>query len=288
MSQNIDMRQGPSAGQLLRSRLSPGQIIPFIGVHDAFSASIASRHFDALFLSGFGFAASHRGLPDIGFITWTDMLDFVGRVRRVAPRALLLVDIDDGYGDTEVACHVVRALQELGAAGVILEDQRRPRRCGHMDGKQILGLDAFLEKLRAVLSARRDLFVIARTDASDPAEIVRRVTAFEHAGSDAVLADGITSLGMLDELRRAVRCPVAFNQIAGGKSPACGLSELRGRGASIAIYSTPCLFAAQAAIDGALRELLENDGSLDPGSARRTTLAQCNQVLFENLRATQA
>ncbi len=288
MSQNLDARRGPSAAQLLRASMSPGQIIPFIGVYDAFSASIASRHFDALFLSGFGFAASHRGLPDIGFITWTDMLDFVGRVRRVAPRALLLVDIDDGYGDTEVACHVVRSLEELGAAGIILEDQRRPRRCGHMDGKQILDLDAFLEKLRAVLSSRRDLFVIARTDASDPAEIVRRAAAFGQVGSDAVLADGITSLDLLGELRRAVRCPVAFNQIAGGKSPACGLSELRGRGASIAIYSTPCLFAAHAAMDGALRGLLESDGSIGAGSTPRTTLAQCNQLLFENLRATQA
>lgn len=278
------MSDSQTAGSLLRERAGPHAITPIIGVYDAFSASIAARHFGTLFLSGFGFAASHHGLPDIGFITWTEMLDFVGRVRRVAPRALLLVDIDDGYGDIELACHVTRALEGLGAAGVILEDQRRPRRCGHMDGKQILELDEYLHKLRAVLAARQDLFVIARTDATDPTEIRRRAKAFSQAGCDAILADGVTSLGLLDELHASVDCPIAFNQIAGGKSPVCGLDELNRHGASIVIYSTPCLFAAQAAIEARVREVVSGDGSLREALSRDSTLAQCNKILFENLR----
>ena len=88
--------------------------MPFIGVYDAFSASVAARHFDGLFVSGFGFAASYYGLPDIGFIAWPDILAFVQRLRSILPAQHLLVDIDDGYCDTEIACHVVSALDSLG------------------------------------------------------------------------------------------------------------------------------------------------------------------------------
>ena len=170
-------------------------------------------------MSGFGFAASHLGLPDIGFIAWPDILDFVRRLGSVVPRAHLLVDIDDGYCDTAVACHVVAALEHLGASGVVLEDQQRPRLCGHMDGKRILPLDDYLSKLKAVLAARRDLVVVARTDATDRDEIKRRVVAFREAGCDAVLADGLRTLDDLTAISALVDCPVVFNQIAGGKSP---------------------------------------------------------------------
>lgn len=267
-------------GTRLRAALRRG-IVPFIGVYDVLSASIAARQYDALFVSGFSFAASHYGMPDIGFIAWPDMLGFVQRLRAVVPDALLLVDIDDGYCDTEVACHVVRQLEGLGAAGVILEDQRRPRRCGHVDGKQILPLDEYLAKLERVLASRRDLFVVARTDASDADEIVRRAQAFERAGADAVLADGIRELALVTRLRAAVACPLAFNQIAGGKSPACTLTQLADLGVALAIYSTPCLFAAAAGVEEALRDLQRAGGCLPVGAA--VTIAECNALLSANL-----
>src|SRR6185295_4954837 len=108
----------------------------------------AGRHFDNLFVSGFGFAASHYGLPDVGFITWTDILAFVQRIRNVMPGHSPLVDLADGYCDPEVACHVVSVLEAAGAAGVVLEDQKRPRRCGHFEGKQIMDMDEYLSKLK--------------------------------------------------------------------------------------------------------------------------------------------
>jgi len=100
-------------GRRLRDAMSDRDILPFIGVYDVFSASVAARHWDALFVSGFGFAASYYGLPDIGFIAWSDVLAFVERLRCVLPAHHLLVDIDDGYGDPEVACHVVSQLDGL-------------------------------------------------------------------------------------------------------------------------------------------------------------------------------
>lgn len=270
------------AGSRLRSAVAE-RLVPCVGIHDVFSASVAARRFDALFVSGFGFAASHYGMPDVGFIAWPDVVAFVRRLRAVLPRHHLLVDIDDGYVDVDVACHVVRELHAAGASGVVLEDQRRPRRCGHLDGKQVLELEEFLPKLERVLAVRGDLFVVARTDASGTDEVVRRVAAFEKAGADAVLADGLRGLDEIARIRAAVRCPIAFNQIAGGKSVALSMDEMALAGVGIAIYSTPCLFAAQQAMEDAL-DALRDTGRLDPRG--RIDLAACNRVLDANLAGT--
>jgi 2-methylisocitrate lyase-like PEP mutase family enzyme len=270
-----------SAGARLRQSIAKNQrILPFIGVYDVFSASIAGGHFDSLFVSGFGFAASHYGLPDIGFITWTDIVAFVQRLRTVLPTHNLLVDIDDGYCDPEVACHVVSVLEAIGASGVVLEDQKRPRRCGHFEGKQIMELDEYLAKLRQVLATRRDLVVIARTDTSDPDDMVKRVKAFAEAGADAVLIDGLPNLDIIRRLSKEVGRPFCFNQIAGGKSPAYTQGELHEAGVSLAIYSTPCLFSAQAAIESAMADLKARDGTL---AGNLVGVKDCNRVLTDNL-----
>lgn len=272
--------QSMSPGNKLREAMAEKNILPFIGIYDVFSASMAGRHFDSLFVSGFGFAASHYGLPDIGFITWTDIVAFVQRLRTVMPSHNLLVDIDDGYCDPEVACHAVSVLEAAGASGVVLEDQKRPRRCGHFEGKQIMELDEYLAKLRAVLATRRDMVVIARTDTSDVDDIARRVEAFALAGADAVLVDGLPNLEIVRQLSKRVNRPFCFNQIAGGKSPALTLNELSEAGVSLVIYSTPCLFAAQAAIEGAMTALKARDGSL-AGSVIK--VQDCTRILNDNL-----
>jgi 2-methylisocitrate lyase-like PEP mutase family enzyme len=270
-------------GTRLREHLRCRPITPFIGIYDVFSASLAAQHFDALFVSGFSFSASHYGLPDHGFIAWPDIVNFVQRIRSIIPDHHLLVDIDDGYCDIEVACHVVRSLDQLGASGIVLEDQARPRRCGHGDGKRILPVNEYLTKLEAVLASRGDLFVVARTDATEADEIKRRVVAFREAGCDAVLADGVQSLDLLTEISASVDCQVVFNQMAGGKSPACSLTELQSHGAGMAIYSTPCLFAAQAAVERTLQALRAEDGSLGSAMTRDATLKTCNEILLQNL-----
>jgi 2-methylisocitrate lyase-like PEP mutase family enzyme len=274
-------------GARLREEIARKKIVPFIGVYDAFSASIAGRSYDSLFVSGFSFAASFYGLPDIGFISWSDMLAFVQRVRALLPRHHLLVDVDDGYGDSEVACHVVSLLAQAGASGIVLEDQRRPRKCGHFEGKQILELEEFLEKLHRVLKARGDLFVVARTDASDPADILRRVEAFAVAGADAVMVDGLRDPALLGAMREKVGQKLAFNQIAGGRTPVSTLTELSRSGVSVVIYSTPCLFPAQAAIEAAMADLRARDGLLQ-APATGTDLTGCNALLHENLARRNA
>lgn len=267
-------------GRRLKQTIATTEPIPFIGIYDVLSASLAGKNFNNLFVSGFGFAASYYGLPDVGFITWTDIVDFVRRLNAVLPTHNLLVDIDDGYCDTEVACHVVSLLEKSGAAGVVMEDQKRPRRCGHFERKQIMEVEEYLLKLRAILATRVDMVVIARTDTTDPDDMIKRVLAFEDAGADAVLIDGLPNLDVVRELSKRVKCPFAFNQLAGGKSPPYTQDELKAAGISLIIYSTPCLFAAQSAIEAALTDLQLQGGKL---SDKSIGLHDCNQVLKDNL-----
>lgn len=271
-----------SPGNRLRADLQHRDIIPLIGVYDVFSASVAGRHFDGIFVSGFSFAASYYGLPDIGYIAWPDILAFVQRVKVVLPSHHVVVDIDDGYADVEVACHVVRQLEVLGASGVVLEDQQRPRKCGHLDGKQIMDPAGFVDKLQRVLSARHDLFVIARTDATDPDEAMARAHMFAAAGADAVLVEGVQELELLRNLSKEIDCPLVFNQIAGGKSPPATLAQLSNAGVSLVNYSTPCLFAAHDAVNAAMSALKQDVGQLPALRPGSMDVKSCTHLLNEN------
>jgi len=269
-------------GGQLRSAINSAGILPLIGVYDVYSASLAGRQFDGLFVSGFGFSASQYGLPDSGMIAWTDLLALVQRLRAILCDHHILVDIDDGFGDTALAVHLVRQLDRVGASGVVLEDQRRPRRCGHLDGKDVLPMERYLERLDAVLAAREGLFVVARTDATDPDEAMRRAQAYARAGADAVLVEAVRDLSVLERLGSELDCPLVFNQIAGGKSPPASLTELRAAGVSLVNYSTPCLFAAHDAIVETLTRLCSNDGRLSAIDSGGIDVETCSALLEDN------
>ncbi|MET9700754.1 isocitrate lyase/PEP mutase family protein [Streptomyces sp. NPDC006529] len=274
-----------SYGNELREQIAKPGTMPLIGVHDMYSASVAAGHYDGMFVSGFGFAASYYGLPDIGFIAWPDMVAFAQRLRGAFPRHHLLVDIDDGYVDPEVACHVVEALERGGASGVVIEDQKRPRRCGHADGKLVLPLEEYLDKLELVLATRKDMVVVARTDATEEDDILRRAEALAATDADVVLVDGVRSVEWIKRIRTMVGGkPLLFNQIAGGKSPRLSLSELTDLGIDVAVYSTPCLFAAHRAMDTALAELRLADGRLPAVDAgQEIGIAESTRLLAKNI-----
>ncbi|MGV9723474.1 isocitrate lyase/PEP mutase family protein [Nocardia beijingensis] len=271
-------------GTALREEIDRPGVTPLIGIFDMYSASIVAQYFDGMFVSGFGFAASYYGLPDIGFIAWPDMVGFVQRLRLAFPDRHLLVDIDDGYVDVETACHVVEQLEMLDASGVILEDQQRPRRCGHVAGKRILPLEQYLEKLNLVLQTRTDLVVVARTDATDEDEILRRAQALAATDADALLVDGVRSVEWIRKVGGVIGAkPLLFNQIAGGLSPRLSLTELDALGVDVAIYSTPCLFAAHAAMTEELMRLRADDGRLPEVGDSDVGLATSMALLEANL-----
>jgi 2-methylisocitrate lyase-like PEP mutase family enzyme len=144
-------------------------------------------------------------------------------------------------------------------------------------------LDEYMKKLQKVLDTRKDMFVVARTDATDNDERARRAVAFAKAGADAVLMDALTDLSLITRLRSEINKPFAFNQIAGGKSPRCNMSQLKDIGVSIVIYSTPCLFPAQGAVENAMKFLKENDGILPLSGNGIADVQKCTAQLNENL-----
>jgi 2-methylisocitrate lyase-like PEP mutase family enzyme len=271
-------------GNALRETLRKKDVIePFIGIFDSFSAILAAKHSPNLFYSGFGFAASYYGAPDNGYIAWSDMVQAAWRVRQALPNHTLLVDIDDGYVDVHTACRVVSQLEGMGIAMVMLEDQARPRRCGHTDGKILLPLANYLEKLNTILEQRGPICVMARTDASGE-EIFRRVEALSKTAADVLLVDAVASLETLYKIRNATDKPMAFNQMAGGKSPRLSLLELREAGVDIIQYSTPLLFAAQKAMDAALVDLFADDGRLpDMSLGKSVGVRECTSLLESTL-----
>ena len=268
--------EGQSAGTAFRERLATGRILPLIGIYDVFSAKLAAERFEGVFCSGFSYAASAYGLPDIGFANWHDVQEFATRVRHAVPHTHMLVDIDDGFGDQVIASRLVRNLEMLGTSAVMLEDQKRPRKCGHFEGKVLLPVEEYLIKLEHVLKARRTLVVLARTDETDYGKAVERVQAYEAAGADAVLIEGIKSLDWASGLAKRVKCPIVVNQLHSGKSPNWSLDELSDAGVRVVLYSTPCLFAAQQAVESYLDGLATTARLPSTGTA---TLDSCLGVL---------
>jgi 2-methylisocitrate lyase-like PEP mutase family enzyme len=274
-------------GSLMRERIKRNDVLSLIGVYDVFSSILSAQKFEAIFCSGYGFSASYYGLPDEGFIAWTDMVSYVKRIRGVLKETHIVVDIDDGHGDHNVAAIFAKRLEQVGASAVILEDQRRPKQCGHLPGKEIVSLDDYMTKLEAVLNVRDSLFVIARTDSTDLEESIYRAKEFTRAGADGILVEGLTNIEDIAKIREAVgeKVSVVVNLIAGGKTPPVTLNKLSKLGANIVNYSTPCLFSAQKAIESSLDQLLSCDGELKHNKGEVSLLAN-NKLLKDVLVST--
>ena len=191
------------------------------GVFDALSARIAHRAgFDVIFTTGYGISATLLGEPDFGILTQTEMLSTIYRICGAVPTPVI-VDSDTGYGNAVNVVRTVTELMRAGAAGMFLEDQVWPKRCGHMRGKQVVPLDEYLKKLNAAAAARGDgdLFIVARTDARQALgvdEAIRRGNAFKENGADAVFIEAPESREEMREIARNVPGP------AGGQHDRAG------------------------------------------------------------------
>jgi 2-methylisocitrate lyase-like PEP mutase family enzyme len=239
----------------LRQLLASPEGIELPGCYDVLSAMILERAgFPAVFMSGYGAAASFLGNPDIGLTSLVETALITKNVA-AALHVPLVVDADNGYGDEDSVVRTVLELERAGAAAIILEDQVFPKRCGHAAGKSVIPLDRYMRKLECALEARQtSLVVVARTDATTMDEGIRRAKCFASAGADVTLVDGLPSREALQRVGTEVPGHKIINLIHGGKTPLLASEELHDLGFKIVLYSTPALYtAARAMLDSMSR-----------------------------------
>jgi methylisocitrate lyase len=259
--------------ETIRELLRSGATVNMPGVYDALSTRLAAEAgFEVLFVSGYSVSASRLGMPDFGYLTQTEMADTARAVCANAGRPVI-VDADTGYGNALSTIRTCRLLHAAGAAGIFLEDQEWPKKCGHFAGKRVVAADEWLVKLRAAVELREqgiDLFVVARTDARAAVsldEAIARANAARVIGVDAVFVEAPQGL---DELERVVaEVPGAVrvaNMIEGGRTPLLSPAELHDLGYDLIVTPLSGLFAATRAMRD-VYALLRDRGTLrdDPG-----------------------
>jgi len=236
--------------------LNTNKVMLIAGVYDVLSAKIAQRAgFPAVVLTGYGVSASYLGEPDFGLLTQSEILDVARRVIQ-AVDIMVTVDADTGYGGPLNVQRMVRELIKIGAGGIILEDQRWPKRCGHMRGKEVIAAEEHAMKIRAAKDAAGEIpfIVTARTDTiatHGVDEAIRRAKLYKEAGADMLFVEAPRSKEELWRIGKELPPPLVVNMIEGGLTPVCSLEELYEMGFFAVGYVLTGLFAAAKALERA-------------------------------------
>jgi 2-methylisocitrate lyase-like PEP mutase family enzyme len=250
------------SASVVRRLLAEGRTINMPGVYDALTARLAEQAgFDVAFVSGYAVSAARLASPDLGYLGGAEMAQTAGEVC-AATQLPVIVDADTGYGNALSARHTARRLAAAGAAGIFLEDQVWPKRCGHFAGKRVTSSDEWLAKLRAVVDLRdegTDLFLVARTDARAAAsldEALRRAEAAAAIGVDAIFVEAPQSVAELAAITAATPGVARVaNMVEGGRTPLLTPPELHDLGFDLIVTPLTALFAATKAIQEAFATL---------------------------------
>lgn len=251
--------------KLVRRYLSEKGQLVMPGVFDALSAKIAARAgFEVIFITGYSLSATLLGEPDFGLLTQTEVVTAAQRICSVVDTPVI-VDADTGYGN---AINVIRTVHDLiraGAAGMFLEDQIWPKRCGHMKGKQVIPLDEQLKKLRAAIEARNDhdFYIVARTDSRQAlglTEAIARGIAFKEAGADAVFVEAPENKGEMKEIASHVPGPLVANMLERGVTPLMDPQELKELGFDLIVWPLAPLYSIAKSLTD-VYATLRRDGS---------------------------
>ena len=238
-------------------------IIILPGVFDALSAKIAQHvGFEAMFQTGYGSAASLLGLPDFGFLNAGENIDNARRIIR-AVDVPVIVDVDTGYGNPLTVWKLVGDLIANGGAGIFLEDQVWPKRCGHMRGKEVITSDDYVQKLRAAItsSANSEFTIVARTDARAPLgldEAIERGKMYYKEGADVVFVEAPQSEEELREIPKKINAPLLANMIENGVTPTFSAKELKSMGYSLVVFPLSGLYGSAFAMKKILTDLKKN------------------------------
>ena len=276
----------PTPGRKLRDAVADATI-PVPGAFNALVARmVEDMGFEAAYLSGAAFSAGELALPDVGLFTLSELAQQTGRLSR-SVKIPLIVDADTGFGE---AVHVERTVIELeaaGAAAIQLEDQRLPKRCGHLSGKSLVPTGEMCAKLRAAVSARRDpdLVIIARTDArgvEDFESAVSRARRYVEAGADWVFPEALIDEREFSTFAREIDVPLVANMTEFGKSPLLALDQLAAIGYAVVLYPVTLLRVAMKGVEAALA-MLAADGT----QRELLDLMQSRQDLYDLLRYSE-
>jgi 2-methylisocitrate lyase-like PEP mutase family enzyme len=256
----------------LKSLLAAREALTLPGAANAMFARVIEDHgFKACYVTGAGVANMHLGAPDIGLTTLTEIANAVAAIADAVDLPLM-VDADTGFGNALNMRRTVQALERAGAAGLQIEDQVFPKKCGHFSGKDVIALPEMVAKVKAAVDARRDgdLQIIARTDARaiDGIEAaIARAHAFIEAGADATFVEAPVSFEEMERIARELPAPQIANIVFGGKTPDPGRARLKQMGFAGVLYANALLQAALRA-SGEVLSCLRDDGSLDAVAGR--------------------
>jgi 2-methylisocitrate lyase-like PEP mutase family enzyme len=267
----------------LRALLRRPGIIKSMGAHDVFSALIIEQAgFEVVFLGGFGASASMLGLPDLNFLTMTEMAQAVERMcaRLSIP---VIADADTGHGDLPHVRRTVRAFEQAGAAGLLLEDQLMPKRCGHFEKKQVVSGDEMVLRIKAGVDARRnpDFVIIARTDARQIHgidEAIERVNRCCEAGADVAFVEAPQSEAELIKVAEQVNHPIFANMLTGGVTPILPASKLAKFGYKFVVAPIETLMVCTAALKELCKTWKEEE-TIDQLAGKVSSFSEIKQIL---------
>ncbi len=235
----------------LRVLLAQPDLLVAPGAYDALSARlIAQAGFPAVYMTGFGTAASVLGQPDVGLLTMSEMVARAAALAAVVGDLPLIADADTGYGNPINVRRTVREYERAGVAAIHIEDQVWPKKCGHMEGKQVIPSDEMVQKIRAAVDARQDpdFVIIARTDANAVyglEDALQRGRAYRDAGADVIFIEAPRSMEELRSIAQAFPdVPLLYNWAESGKTPLLSLEEIHALGFKLVIFPVSLLFAA--------------------------------------------
>ena len=269
--------------QTLKQFLKRDKLLVAPGCFDGLSARLVQEAgFETAYLSG-GAVARSMGIPDIGLVTMSESIERAAQVIS-AIKIPIIADADTGYGNAVNLVRTVREFERAGVAAIHIEDQITPKRCGHLDGKEVISLGEMTQKLQAVLAARSDpdFCIIARTDARGVNgfdDAIERGQAFAKLGVDAIFVEAPQSEEELEEIpRRIPNIPLLVNVFKGGKTPMLPMERLEKMGYRIAIYPSETQRAAIHAMRNAL-STLKREGTTESIDAALTTFKERDQVV---------
>ncbi|MDN3310371.1 methylisocitrate lyase [Microbacterium oryzae] len=251
--------------RLFRERLASGELLRFPGAFNPLSARLIERKgFDGVYISGAVLSAD-LGLPDIGLTTLTEVAQRAGQIARMTELPAI-VDADTGFGEPMNVARTVQTLEDAGLAGMHVEDQVNPKRCGHLDGKEVVDEPTALKRVRAAVDARRDenFLIMARTDIRAVAGLdaaIDRARALVDAGADAIFPEAMRDLSEFAAVAAALDVPVLANMTEFGKSELFTVDALRDAGVRMVIWPVSLLRMAMGAAERAL-DTLTDEGNL--------------------------